>query len=166
MRLVLQRKLSLRPDCDPGLRIRRSARLEQHRKSRCKTRVLTRMVRHCQFASEVQWQAAGREDELDCVVSLDQRAGSNSRGHVQRLGRTGGALSEHLPAPAYPRNRIPSLPHGCGGGCTQSSGPGLRSSDGSGRPHPLPGAIGAHGARRRGFYILGVGRQTSDIRAL
>ena len=110
---------------------------------------------------EIQRHAAGHQDALDYFLPLDQRAGADAGGYVQRVGGTVRSLSEHLPAPAHPRNRFPARPHGCGRGYTQSSGPGICSRHGSGWAHGVSGAVRPLDSRRRGVYLLDVSLQSS-----
>ncbi len=128
MRVVLQRKLAsdLTATLDYGYggvldlsTARRDVALQDARRDTC--------VRTGTRVGEIQRQAARRQDPLDYFLSLDQRAGADAGGYVQRVGGAVRSLPEHFSAPAHSRNRLPARPHGCGGGCPQSSGPGICS---------------------------------------
>src|ERR1019366_1488786 len=56
--------------------------------------------------------------------------------------------------PPTDARQLPRRTHGNSHGPAQSSRPGLRARDGTGRAHSLSGAIGALGARRRGLQLL------------
>ena len=82
MRVVLQRKLSSRTDGHSRLRIRRSARSEQHRCRSAGRAPRYVCARSPHGVGEVQRRVARRQDPLDCLLPLDQRTGPDPGGHV------------------------------------------------------------------------------------
>ena len=164
MRVVLQRKLGSESDSYSGLWIRRSARSESIPLSPCRTRAVTLMCvnRHTAAAkfsgvlpgAKTRWIASYRWISGQALTPVDMFNESAGQADPflniflrQPIPGTG-FLPCHMDAVVDVRNLLAQ---------------GYVPVHGSGWPHPLPGAIGAHGSRRRGVYVLDLGLRTSDL---